>query len=986
VEIRLLGPVGVRDGVRAIDLGTPRQRTVLAVLAAEADRPVRTEALIDRVWGDRPPQDPRAAVYGYVSRLRRVLGKSGPVRSGGGYLLPIEPEQVDLHLSRRLSRRARADADPQLLREALRLWHGTPLADLPGGWAARTRDAWRQEHLDLVVAWGRAELDAGRPDEVIETARPLVAEHPLAEPVIGLLVRALGRAGRDGEALETYAAARARLVAELGVEPGADLRGAHATVLCGEATPAAVARPAQLPPDVAVFTGRTAELAALDGAGAVSVISGTAGVGKTALALHWAHRVAARFPDGQLYVNLRGYDPDQPLDPCDALARFLRALDVAANDIPADLDERAARYRTELTGRRILIVVDNAGTVEQVRPLLPGTPTATVTVTSRDSLAGLVAVDGAYRIDLDLLPRDDAVTLLRRLIGARVDSDAAAADTLVDQCARLPLALRVAAELAAARPRSPLTALVAELTDERRRLDLLDAGGDPRAAVAAVFSWSYRHLTRDAAQLFRLLGLHPGPDLDAYAAAALIDGSIEDTQRLLAALTRAHVITFTGSDRYGMHDLLRAYAAMRARDEDSASQRRAALTRLFDYYLSTAGAAMTVLHPAEAQLRTLAPPSGTPSPDLSDPDTALRWLDTERTTLVAVAVHTAAHGWPTHTTRLARTLFRYLNGGHNTDAVIVHGQAHQAALRSGDPTGQAHALTDLGVAHRGLGRPGPAIEHYQRALDLFRQVGDPAGQARALNNLGNVEQLSGRYQQAADQFEQALTLYRQTGDRTGEARALANLGTLEGRLGRYRPAIDHFAQALALYRRAGDRDGEAHTLNSLGSVEVRSGRYPQAGDHLQQALSLFRQLGDHTGEASVLDSLGLLHTRVGQPDQAAELHLQALAILRHAGYRDGEAWALNGLGEAAQAAGRPAEACVHHTAAQALAADIGDRDQQARAHAGLARAYHTLGDPARAREQCQRALTLYAELGPPEADEVRAHLATLDNPGPDSGF
>ena len=744
--------------------------------------------------------------------------------------------------------------------------------------------------------------------------------------------------------------------------------------------------PAQLPGAVVAFTGRAAELAKLDqrragtadeqSAGAptavvISALSGTAGVGKTALALHWAHRAVARFPDGQLYVNLRGYDPDQPLDPGDALARFLRALGVAANDIPADLDERAARYRTELAGRRILIVLDNAGTVEQVRPLLPGTATATVVVTSRDSLAGLVALHGAHRLELDLLPRDDAITLLRRLIGARVDAEAAAAASLVDQCVRLPLALRVAAELAAARPSSPLSTLVTELADEQRRLHLLDAGGDPRAAVTAVFSWSYRQLTPDAAYLFRLLGLHPGPDIDAYAAAALIDGSLEATRGLLGTLTRAHVITPAGPDRYGMHDLLRAYATIRAHDQDRASERRAALTRLFDYYLATAAAAANTLHPAEAHLRPVVSPCGTPSPDLSDPETALGWLDTERTTLVAVAAHTAAHGWPAHTTRLARTLFRYLNNGHNTDAVTVHGHAHHAARHSGDPTGQAHALTDLGVAHRGLGRPGPAIEHYRQALELFRQAGDAAGQARALNNLGNAEQLSGSYRQAADRFAQALTLYQQTDDRTGEARALANLGTLEGRLGRYRPAADHFAQALALYRRAGDRDGAAHTLNSLGNVEVRSGRYGPAGDHLQQALTLFRQLGNHTGEASVLDGIGILHTRLGQPDQATEHHRQARTILRDTGYRDGEAWALNGLGEAAQAAGRPAEARTQHAAALSIAADVGERHQQARAHAGLGHAYHHLGDPALAREHYQHALTLYADLGMPEADEIR---------------
>ncbi len=403
----------------------------------------------------------------------------------------------------------------------------------------------------------------------------------------------------------------------------------------------------------------------------VSAVSGTAGVGKTALAVHWAHRARNRFPDGQLYVNLRGYDPDRPMTAPDALVRFLTALGVSGQDIPLEPDDRAARYRTEVAGRRMLIVLDNAATVEQVRPLLPGTGSCAVLVTSRDSLAGLVVREGAQRLDLDLLPADAARTLLRRLIGPRAEAEPDAVGTLAAQCARLPLALRVAAELAAARPTTPLADLVAELADQQRRLFLLNADGDPRAAVVTVFSWSLRYLPADAARTFRLLGLQPGPDLDAYATAALTGTTPADAQRSLDVLARAHLVQRVDAARYGMHDLLRAYAAGLASAQDTPEAREAALDGLFDHYLATAAAAMDRLHPAEAHLRPTAPETSTPVPDLSDPDAARAWLSTERACLTAMAAHTAAHGRPTHAIRLSQTLYRHLISGRHTDGLTI---------------------------------------------------------------------------------------------------------------------------------------------------------------------------------------------------------------------------------------------------------------------------------------------------------------------------
>jgi tetratricopeptide (TPR) repeat protein len=731
--------------------------------------------------------------------------------------------------------------------------------------------------------------------------------------------------------------------------------GAPARAAPGQGVAARVA-PAQLPADVPAFMGRAAELVALDrlltagtgtGAGSAAVaicaVSGTAGVGKTALAVHWAHRVRDAFSDGQLYVNLRGYDPDQPLPAAEALAGFLSALGLPGREIPLDLDDRAARYRTEINGRRMLVVLDNAATVEQVRPLLPGTPTCAVLVTSRDSLAGLVALHGAHRLDLDLLPLGDALALLRGLVGGRIDAEPEAAAALTAQCARLPLALRVAAELAIRYPDRLLAECVDELADQQRRLDLLDAGGDPRAAVRGVFSWTYRQLPADAARAFRLLGLHPGPDCDPYAAAALTGFPLRHAERLLGVLTRAHLTHPTRPGRYGMHDLLRAYANDLAHNQDDLGRRRTALTGLFDHYLSTAAAAMDTLHPAEAHRRPGIPPAGSPAPPVSDPATALAWLDTERENLVAVSAHTVGHGWPEHAARLAATLFRYLDaGGHYPEALTIHAHARQATQCTADRAAEANALINLAAVHYQQGRHAQAADHLRQALTLCRLVGDRCGEARALSNLGLVQARQGRYLQAANRHDRALALYRETGDRFGEARSLTNLGLVYARQGRYAQAIDQHTRALTLYRRIGDRYGEANALTGLGVVHGRQGRHAQAADHLRQAFAVCRLIGDRDGEAEVLNSIGESLHAIGDADQARS----------------------------------------QHTAALTLAAQTGDRYEQARAHAGLARTFCAAGEPDQARHHWRQALIRYTDLGVPEADHVRGYLdaATAQRP------
>lgn len=754
-------------------------------------------------------------------------------------------------------------------------------------------------------------------------------------------------------------------------------------VVSGETEAASQVRvQGSLPPDLAEFTGRTRELHQLRHAGqagdtvVISAIEGMAGVGKTQLAIHTGHLLHRDQPfDRVLFVNLRGFhaDPTQPpADPAAVLDGFLRLLGVPGQQIPHDLDSRTTLYHDRLAGTRALVVLDNAATTEQVRPLLPATPGCRTVITSRHSLADLRR---ATHLTMDVFTPDEATAFLHRAVPeVPTGADPHAAARIAHRCGHLPLALSLVT--GHIRNTSGWT-----LTDHADRLDEHHKDRRLDTGVALALNLSYRHLPGPQQRLLRLAALHPGQDLDAYAAAALADTDLPTAHDHLRHLHRDHLLQQSTPGRYTFHDLVHVYATVRATDEDRPTERRSALTRVLDHYLATAAAAMNTLHIGDAHHRPAIAAAGTPTPDLTDPDAALQWLDTERPTLVAVAVHAAGHGWPTHTTRLARTLYRYLDGGHHADAMTVHGHALHAARRTGDAAGQAHALTDLGVAHWRLGRFGSAGEHYQQALDLFRQAGDPAGEARAMSNLAIIAEREGRYATAADQFAQAVALYRQTGDLPGEARALTSLGTLEGRLGRYEPAGEHHEQALALFREVGNRSGEAETLNNLGEVERLLGRYGPAGDHLRQALNLHRQLGNHTGEAGALDSLGTLHIRLGQPAEASEHYQQALIIFRETGDRYGEAWVLNGLGEAAHSAGRAADALPHHTAALTAATDTGNREQQAHAHTGLGRAHHTLNSPALARHHYQQALSRYTDLGLPDADEIRTrldHLAALD--------
>jgi tetratricopeptide (TPR) repeat protein len=772
--------------------------------------------------------------------------------------------------------------------------------------------------------------------------------------------------------------ARARVPEAETLAVTGDAPAVLAALATGGPSAPAVPVPHELPADVGAFTGRAVELAELDfllpigepepaaapGPVVISAVSGTAGVGKTALAIRWAHRVAGQFPDGQLYVNLRGYDPGQPVTPSQALAGFLRALGVADADIPLEEADRAARYRSLLSGRQVLVLLDNAATTGQVRPLLPGSGSAMVVVTSRDSLAGLVAVDGARRLDLDLLSPSEAVALLTALIGPRAGADPAAAQALAGLCARLPLVLRVAAELAAARPEAPLADLVAELAGEGDRLELLEAGGDPHSAVASVFSWSYRHLQPDAARMFRLLGLHPAQHWDLYAAAALTaTASLTQARRQLAVLTQAHLIQPVGAARYQMHDLLRAYAASKAASHDNDQARQTALTGLFDYYLAACAAAMDCLHPAGHDLRPDPPQTLTPVPEFDDPAAARGWLDAELPTLVSAAAHTASNGWPGHTIGLATTLFRYFWGGYFSEGLAIGAHALAAAREHGDRAAEARALTTLGGVYYYQGDFQRFADCQRECLALARGIGDRLLEARALTNLAAADYQQGRYQQAADGVRQALALWRELGDRYGETIALLNLGLVRFRQGRYQQAARQLQEALKLARQTEDRHSEAELLTTLGAVYHRQGRYQQAADHQRQAIALSEEIGDRPMLAYALTRLGEVCHRRGEHDQATEHHQRALALHQQIGHTENEAEALNAAGATLLATGQPGQAHSCHTTALTLTRQNGNRYQQGWALIGLAEVSRHQGQHDQAADYDQQALALLRDIG-----------------------
>jgi DNA-binding SARP family transcriptional activator/tetratricopeptide (TPR) repeat protein len=909
MDIRLLGPVEVWSGAGVADPGPPRQRCLLAALAVDAGRPVSTDALVDRVWGDAPPGGGRHALHVHIARLRKALPGGAPlIHRDGGYLLDVDPDRTDMYRFRRLVEQARDRPDAErvdLLGSALDLWRGEPLAGLNGDWVGRVRDGWRQRRLEAVLAWARAQLRLGHHGAVISQVQDLVAEYPLAEPLAAVLITTLARAGRGAEALDRYADTRRLLGEELGAEPGPELQDVHRALLRGEldpqvglpgpAAPTRITarppqqRPAQLPTDGTGLTGRGNELCLLDDvldkaageptAVPIAALSGAPGVGKTVLAVHWAHRVTDRFPDGQLYVNLRGFESGgSVMAPGEALRSFLDALGVPAEDQPTGLEARAALYRSLLSGRRVLVLLDNARDATQVRPLLPGSPGCAVLVTSRSQLPGLVAAEGAHPLTVHLLSGEDARELLARRVGhGRVAAEPAAVNEIIERCARLPLALTIVAARAATNPGFPLAALAAELRAAHGDLTAFD-GGDAATRVRAVFSSSYRALNPSAARLFRLLGLHPGPDVSNAAAGSMIGAPCG---RDLQELARAHLVTEDVPGRYAFHDLLRAYAGSLARETDAQDERERAATRLMDYYLHAAHRADRLLDPVRDPIELDPPAAGVIAEAFDGPAGALAWFGAELDVLLAVLPHADdARAW-----RLAWSVTTFCHRqGQWHDWAVVQTLALAAAERLDDLGARAGAHRDRALAHSRLGRFDDAHTDLRRAEDLYDALDDRLGRAHTDLGLAEVLTRQERHREALAPGRAALAAFNAAGHVPGQASALHGLGWNHAKLGDDVQALAYCQRALTLHERLGDLPRTAAAWDSLGYAHHRLGNHSLAIDCYERALEVHRRANHRYCQAGVLTHIGDVYAAAGDPTAAHSAWRSAAMLLDELGH------------------------------------------------------------------------------------------------------
>ncbi len=941
MDFGLLGPLVVRDGTRQVPVSAPQQRVLLAALLLSAGRVVSLDDLAETLWEGQPPSGARGALHSGVQRLRSTLGPRGAdliETRPPGYLLRADDSQLDVREFSVLAARGRAAADAgtwtlaaDLLREALGLWRGEPLADVPSRLLHdREIPPIEDQRLQALVARIDCDLHLGRPGEVVAELRQLVKAHPLQEQFHAQLMLGLYRNGRQADALAAYQDARRILADELGLDPGPELRLMHQRILAADgellitadgsspATPATLSPagpdlpvpephaagaareeviPRLLPVATRHFTGRAEALGTLaalaDEAShttVIAVIAGTAGVGKTTLALHFAHQSAARFPDGQLYVNLRGFDPaGPPMPAAEAVRLFLDALAVPAARIPAGLDAQAGLYRSLLAGRRMLVLLDNARDVDQVRPLLPAGPGCLVIVTSRRQLTSLVAVEGALPLTLDVLGDAEAQELLARRLGpARLAEDPGAADDLVKLCAQLPLALSIAAARTASQPGLSLAALTADLRDARGPLDALDAGHSA-ANVRAVMSWSYQQLDAAAARLFRLLGLHAGPDISAAAAASLAGLPPDHARRSLAELTRAHLLAEPAPGRFSCHDLLRAYAAELTRSADSEAERHAAADRVLDHYLYTANSAALRLHPTRRPVTLPALRPGAEPEPIDDAGQALAWFEAEYWVLMAAAGWALEAGFDTHVWQIAWALSRFLDMRSRWhDWVVIEQMALDATQRLGDRAAQASVHERFGFASARLGGYEDAYAHLGRALSIHAEHGDHAGQAYARNAMANILNWEGRYGEALDQAEQALKSYTAIGDRSGRALALNSVGWFHAVLGNQQQALSYCTQALDLFQELGNQEATASTLDSLGYAHQQLGNHADATACYQRAIRIDREIGSRLGLAETLGHLGDTRRAAGDPAEARAAWAEALAILDDLGHPDAD--------------------------------------------------------------------------------------------------
>ncbi|QKW38408.1 tetratricopeptide repeat protein [Actinomadura sp. NAK00032] len=1015
---------------------------MLAVLLLAPRQPVPAETIIRRVWGDDPPAKARQGLHVYMTRLRRRLEDVEGVAlisRQGSYLIDVDDESVDLHRFRRLRDQARAIAesgdDEYALdhhRRAAELCRAEPLANLSGSWAERIRHALEQELLAAAFLRIDLELRRGNHADLVRELYDLTERHPQNQWPAERLMVALYRCGRQAEALDVYRRTHDLLVAESGTDPGPGMRQIQQQILRGDPELLRVPgtqlsvdrRPHTLPHDARVFVGREDELRQLmdmvpmaagpPAGSAVTVIAldGMAGVGKSMLAVHLAHRLAAHFPDGQMFLPLHAHDARQkPVDPADALDTLLRMINVPVTRVPRALDERAALWRSELAGSRAILVLDDAAGHDQVRPLLPASAGCLVIVTSRRRLTGL---HDAWPLSLETLPVRDAMVLFTGIAGAgRAETDADVA-AVVECCGRLPLAVSMAASRLRHRRTWDTGDLLARLSSDDRRLDELR---DEDREITTVFEVSYRGLPPQLRDAFRAFGLHPGPDLTADAGAAALACPVREAERILEELLDRHLITEPARGRYRFHDLVQDYARRVSRETDTDEERRRTVHRILDFYLAAADHANHLLSPHRTGDTE---PDGPQqhSPPLENEADAAEWFAAEHACLMNAAAEADRIGSAEHVARFSRVLAGHLESRGRWDAAArLHTKAVEALQGLDDHPRTARALVDLSHIRFRVGDYDTAMEDAEKALDIYRSIGDRSGEAHILGRISLIHWHQSRFPEALTCCREAVEIHRSLGDRRGEAEnldrtaivleftgdyreaerlrlealaildeidapglrtmALNNMGDLMIRRGDVDRAAEYYAQIAGLPELS--RQHEAIVLINAAHVHRRTGAYETALANYRAALAIAMELGDRRTQVDTLIGIGATFHNTGRYGESIIHHERALAISRSINERYEETVALRHLGEALTTSGRYRTAVEHLRQAYALSAEIGVPDEQAKALASLGAALlHVQGSEA-ARRPWEEALRLFTTLNLPEAQDLRARLQSLDH-------
>lgn len=1010
MEFRVLGPVGIWRDSRLLSVVGQKQRTLLAALVLNANRVVSQDRLLVALWGNAAPASGRRLLHNHLWSLRRLLADASVlVSTPMGYSLKIPADASDLSVFLAESDAARAAltvGDPvqaaERFRRALALWRGPALAGTSPGFQSTEGAALEERRIVVLAERIEADLALGRDSELIGELRQLVTENPLHERLRSQLMLALHRAGRTAEALEEYRNAHQHFRGELGLEPGENLARLHQEILSADPrlnlgselqraeTPASsspsLSVPRQLPSDVVRFTGREESLKQLDlllsagqdGASAVVItaIAGTAGVGKTALATRWGHRVADRFPDGQLYVNLHGYSQEEPVTGAQALRQLLGGLGVAADAIPHEVGEREALYRSLIAGKQILVMLDNAARADQIRPLLPGSSSCKVVITSRDSLRGLSVTHDVRTIALEVLSAEEAQALFVTVLGPdRVCDDMDAVIQLARLCGYLPLALRLAAAHLASEPTLTIGDFAARLHRENP-LTVLEIEEDPSIGVRTAFELSYRALPESARLTFRMIGLAPGSDIGFEGVAVLTGLPVRECRAAIDTLINAHLVSRC-DDRLTMHDLMRVYARDRSETDDLEADSHAALSRLFDWYLRTAVAAVDRISPGYLTEVLDISLKDDDRRKFKYPDDSWGWIKTEHRSLMAVIAYGASHGWFSHSWRTARTLSMFFNVNDRIDDWIITHQIGLSAARAiGDKHGKAEMLCSLGYAYMMTGNYQKYLYLQWQALSVRQEMGDKKGQAEALSDIGHGLTRVGELAKAIEVCEKSIELERLLSGQSSPTGASYRLAIAYLQIGRPGDSLSGLNAYREYERERGNRQNEAYALLYLGVANIKLDRLTLALECVQEALEIGKEIGAIRLEADALNGLGNVYRRQKQYAKALNHQNRALSYMRESRTRELECEIHVDLGNTYLEAGDKSSALKHYQAALDLSLSLGLAYFQGYAHKGLAEA---LEGPGREESKIhlKEALAIFAPMGVPEAGVVAERLAAL---------